>query len=182
MGTPLPSPKGGRSPPIFGPFLLWPNSWMHQDATWYGGRPWSSPHCARWGHSSLPQNREESPQIFGQYCGQTAGCIKMPLDTEVGRAPPTRHCVRCGRSYLQKKGTPTPTQFLAHVYCGQMAGWIKTPHGTEVDLGSGHIVLDGVPAPAKRAQHPPLFGPCQLWPRSPTSTTAELLLNVSLKY
>jgi len=21
---------------IFGPFLLWPNSWMHQDATWYG--------------------------------------------------------------------------------------------------------------------------------------------------
>jgi len=22
----------------------------------------------------------------------------------------------------RKKGTPTPTQFLAHVYCGQMAG------------------------------------------------------------
>jgi len=29
-----------------------------------------------------------------------------------------------------------------------MAGWMKTPLGTEVDLGSGHIVLDGVPAPA----------------------------------
>ena len=54
----------------------------------------------------------------------------------------------------RKKGTPTPTQFLAHVYCGQMAGWMKTPLGTEVDLGSGHIVLDGVPAPAKGAQHP----------------------------
>ena len=25
-------------PPIFRPFL-WPNGWMHQDATWYGGRP-----------------------------------------------------------------------------------------------------------------------------------------------
>ena len=36
--------KGGRvgrvgRPPIFGPFLLWPNDWMHQDAAWYGGRP-----------------------------------------------------------------------------------------------------------------------------------------------
>ena len=51
----------------------------------------------------------------------------------------------------RKKGTPTTTQFLAHVYCGQMAGWMKTPLGTEVYLGSGLIVLDGVPAPAKGA-------------------------------
>jgi len=88
-----------------------------------------------------------------------------------------RHYVRCGPSCLQKKGTPTPTQFLAHVYCGQMAGWMKTPLiGTEVDLGPGHIVLDGVPASAKGAQQPPLFGPCLLWPRSPISATAELLL------
>jgi len=54
----------------------------------------------------------------------------------------------------RKKGTPTTTQFLAHVYCGQMAGWMKTPLGTEVDLGSCYIVLDGVPALAKGAQHP----------------------------
>jgi len=33
--APLPK-KGGRAPPIFGPSLLWPNGWMHQDATWYG--------------------------------------------------------------------------------------------------------------------------------------------------
>ena len=33
---PLPK-KGGRAPrPIFGPSLLWPNGWMHQDASWYG--------------------------------------------------------------------------------------------------------------------------------------------------
>jgi len=37
-GDPAPSPTGAE-PPIFGPFLLWPNGWMHQDATWYGGRP-----------------------------------------------------------------------------------------------------------------------------------------------
>jgi len=29
----------GAPSPIFGPFLFWPNGWMHQDATWYGGRP-----------------------------------------------------------------------------------------------------------------------------------------------
>ena len=34
-GAQLPSPKKGGRPP----FLLSPNGWMHQDATWYGGRP-----------------------------------------------------------------------------------------------------------------------------------------------
>jgi len=48
----LPSQKGGRVPsPIFGPFLLWPNGCMHQDAIWYGGRP--QPLCVRWGPSPL---------------------------------------------------------------------------------------------------------------------------------
>jgi len=28
-----------------------------------------------------------------------------------GRPRPTRHCVRCGPSYPQKKGTPTPPNF-----------------------------------------------------------------------
>jgi len=59
-----------------------------------------------------------------------------------------------------------------------MAGWMKTPLGTEVDLGSGHIVLDGVPAPANGALQSPLFGRCLLWPRSPISATAELLLRI----
>jgi len=74
------------------------------------------------------------------------------------------------------EGTPTTTQFLAHVCCGQTAGWMKTPLGTEVDLGPGQIVLNGVPALRERgtAAHR-LFGPCLLWPRSPISATAELL-------
>jgi len=51
------------------------------------------------------------------------------------------------------------------------------PLGTEVDLGPGHIVLDGVPAPGERGTGAPLlFGTCLLWPRSPISATAELLL------
>jgi len=47
------------------------------------------------------------------------------------------------------------------VYCGQTVGWIKVPLGAEVGLGPGDIVLDRDPArPQKRAQQPPLFGPC----------------------
>ena len=54
-------------------------------------------------------------------------------------------------------------QFSAHVYCGQTAGWIKTPLCTEVDLGPGHIVLDGDPSPpAKGAQQPPSFRPMSI--------------------
>jgi len=38
-GDPAPPQKGGGAPLIFSPCLLWPNGWMHQDATWYGDRP-----------------------------------------------------------------------------------------------------------------------------------------------
>ena len=54
---------------------------------------------------------------------------------------------------------------------------MKTPLGTEVDLGPSHIVLDGIPALRERGTAAPLlFGPCLLWPQSPISATAELLL------
>jgi len=49
--TPL--QKGGRAPQIFGPCLLWPNSWMDQDGTWHGGRPQPTELCVRWGPSPL---------------------------------------------------------------------------------------------------------------------------------
>ena len=40
---------------------------------------------------------------------------------------------------------------------------MNMPLGTEVDLGPGHIVLDGDPAPpTKGAQQSPSFGPCLL--------------------
>jgi len=52
---------------------------------------------------------------------------------------------------------------LAHVYCGQFFRWMKTPLGTEVDLGSGHIVLDGVPDPRKgHSTPPPSFRPMSI--------------------
>ena len=88
-GIQLLSPERGHSPPIFGPFLLWRNGWMHQNATWYGGRPQPRRLCVRWGPSSLPTKAvEPAPQFSAHvYCGQTAGCINMPLVMEVGLSP-----------------------------------------------------------------------------------------------
>jgi len=41
--------------PIFDLFLLWPNGWMHQDATRYGGRLQPRRVCVRWGPSPSPK-------------------------------------------------------------------------------------------------------------------------------
>ena len=90
MGTLLPPQKGGGAPSsIFGPFLLWPNGWMHQDATWYGGRPQPKGLGVPWGPSLPPQKWGKTPPQFlaHVYCGQTAAWIKMPLGTEVGLGP-----------------------------------------------------------------------------------------------
>jgi len=54
-GDPAPPPQKGGTAPIFGLSLLWPNDWMDQDATWYGGRPRPRPHCVTWGPSSPPR-------------------------------------------------------------------------------------------------------------------------------
>jgi len=80
----------------------------------------------------------------------------------VGRSWPRRLCVRWGLSYPRTEGTPTTTQFLAHVYCGQTAGWMKTPVGTEVDLSPGHIVLDGVRALRETGTAAPSFRPVSI--------------------
>ena len=192
----------GAPPPIFDQCLLWPNGWMDQDGTWHGGRPWSSPYCARWEYRLPPQKGGIAPNfrqifivtkrldasrwslgmevglspgdfvldgepaptpkgtephpIFGPRLLWPNGCMDQDTTWYGGRPRPTRHRVRCGCSYPQKKGHTHPTQFVAYVCCGQMAGWMKTPLGTEVDLDPGHIVLDGVPAPAK-GHSSPLF-------------------------
>ena len=76
-----PSPlhkKGGKSP-IFGPCLLRPNGCVNEDAIWNKGRPQPRRHCVTWGPSSPPQKRAEPPIFCPFYCGQMAGCIKMPF-------------------------------------------------------------------------------------------------------
>ena len=63
-GLALPPQKKWARPPIFGPCLLWPNSWMDQDATGYGGRPWPRPHCVRWRPSSSPKKGHSPPNFW----------------------------------------------------------------------------------------------------------------------
>ena len=150
-GPSLPSPKRGGAPiPIFGQFLFWTNCWVHQDATWYGGRPQSRGRCVRWSPPPPPQKKMGlSPQRkkIAPCLLWPNGCMDQDATSYVSRPRFTRYCVRWGP-------------------CSP----------STVDLGPGHIVLDGVPASAKGAQQPPLFGPCLLCPRSPISATAELLL------
>jgi len=52
--------------------VLWPNGWMDQDATWYGGRPLPRRHCVSWGLNS-PTERGTATIHFSAdvYCGQT---------------------------------------------------------------------------------------------------------------
>jgi len=85
-GDPAPPPKkgGGAPSPIFGPFLLWLNVWMHQDAIWYGGRPHPRGLCVRWRPSPFPKRGRSRQFLAHVYCGQTAGWIKMPLAKVVG--------------------------------------------------------------------------------------------------
>jgi len=64
-GDPASSLKKGTEPPIFSPFLLWPNGCMYQDTTWYGGKPQHRQHCVRWGPSS-PSPKGAQPPIFAQ--------------------------------------------------------------------------------------------------------------------
>ena len=65
-GDPAPTPQkwGGVPSPIFGPFLLWPNCWMHQDATWYGDRPQTRRLCVRVRSSPLPKKVAEPPNFW----------------------------------------------------------------------------------------------------------------------
>ena len=60
-----------------------------------------------------------------------------------------------------------------------MVGWINMKLGVQAGLGSGHIVLDGNPAPPPPKGHsPPVFGPCLLWPngwmKTPLGTEVDL--------
>ena len=78
-GTPIQS--------IFCPYLLWPNGWMDEVATWYGGKPRPSRRSVRWGRSSSQgHNPHFSVHV---YCGKTAGWMKTPLSTVVDLGPGT---------------------------------------------------------------------------------------------
>jgi len=117
VGVPARSSKRGLSSlPIFGPRLLWPNGWMDQDATCYGGRPRPTRHCVRWEPSSpFPKGAQpEPPTQFSANvrCGRTAGWTKMVLDMAVGLGPGDFVFDRePAAATFRKEGTSTFTHF-----------------------------------------------------------------------
>jgi len=76
-----------------------------------------------------------------------------------GKPRPVRRCIRWGRSYPLKGAQP---QFSTHAYCDQTVGLMKTPLGTEIDIGPGHIVLDGDTAPPKSGTSALSFRPLSI--------------------
>ena len=60
-----PTQKGAQQPPIFSPCLLWPNGWIDQDATRYGGRLQTRLHYVRCGPSSPNGKGHSSPLLYG---------------------------------------------------------------------------------------------------------------------
>ena len=70
------------------------------------GGPWSRLHCA--GTQLASPKGSTAPSQFSAhfYCGQTTGCIKMPLGMEVGRS--LGDCVRWGSSPYPKRGGAPP--------------------------------------------------------------------------
>ena len=97
------------------------------------------------------------PQFLAHfYCGQTAGCIKIPLRLEVGVSP--------GDFVFDGDPAPSPImgqspQFSAHVYCGQTAASIKMALDMEVDLGPGrpHCGRRGPSSPPPKTGESPQF-------------------------
>jgi len=158
-GDPAPLPTKGVEPPpqsIFGPFLLWPNGWMHQDATWYGGRPQPRGLCVRWGPSRPLSRKGDGAHQFSTHCGQTAVWIKMALGVEVGLGSVQIVLHRDTAPYPKRGHSP---QFSVHLYCGQTAGCINMPLGMEVGLSPGDIVFDVDPDTPKKGHthHHPIL-------------------------
>jgi len=122
MGTLLPSPKKmGQSPQIVDPCLLWPNGWMDQDRTWHGGIGLSPGDLVvlDGDPAPVPKKGAEPPPQFSAhfYCGQTAGCTKMPLGMELRLSP--GDFVLDGDTAPPQKGGGAPAKFSAHVYCAK---------------------------------------------------------------
>ena len=131
---------------------------MDEDGTWYGGKPQPRQLCVRWGPSPVSEKGSGAlpPQFVAHfYCGQTAGCIKMTLGTEVGLTQ-RKLCYMGIQHPLSKKGADPPI-------FGQRLLW---PNGCMDQEGTWHGVRPqprrlcvrwGPPPPQKGDRAPPQF-------------------------
>jgi len=106
-GAQQPPEKMARHPhPIFGPCLLWPNSWMDQDATWYRGEPRLRRPCVRVGRSSPLKGAQ--PPVFGSCLLWPNGWMDEDTTWYGSRPRPRPHCIRRGPSSLRKWHSSPP--------------------------------------------------------------------------
>ena len=145
----------------------------------YGGRPHSRPHCARWwAQPPLLQKGAQPPPIFGPCLLLPNGWMDQDATLYDGRPRPGQHCVRYGP--ISTPRGAAPLQNFGDVRCGQTTRWIKMPPGTKVGLGPGHTVLHGDPAPPPKRGTAPIFLLTSIVAeRSPISATSEQLLKYS---
>jgi len=140
MGNKLPPQKGDGAPSaIIGPFLLWPNGWMHQDATWYEGSPHPRRLRVRWGPRS--PSPKWAPLIFGQCPLWPNGCMDallLILDQRIIRrkAPPSVWNLSV---YLMCLITASRgTAEIEHI---EQAESFRTEHGALRCVGMRHPVI-----------------------------------------
>jgi len=112
-----------------------------------------------------PPKREQSPKFSAHlYSGQTAGCIKMPLGTEVGLG--LRGIVFDVETQLlpEKRAHPIhpifgPCLLFPNGWMGEDAAW----YGSR-PRPRPHCTRRGPSSRERAQQPPPLFGPCLQWP------------------
>jgi len=93
-----------------------------------------------------------------------------------GRPQPRRLCVRWGASFPPLKGHSPNLCPICPLWPNDWMDEDATWYGSR-SRPRPHCVRRGPSSVRKKhSSHPHLFGPCLLWPRSPISATAELLL------
>jgi len=125
---PAPLSKRGQIVQFSAHFLLWPNGWMHQDATWYGGRPLPRRLCVRWGHSCPQKRRAHAPHpIFGPCLLWPNGWMDEDATWYGCRPRPRPLCIRLVPSY-PRKGHSNPPLF------GPCLLWPRSPISATAEL------------------------------------------------
>jgi len=96
-GDPARPARKGHSPhPIFGPYLLWPNGCMDQDASLYRASPQPRQLCVRWRtHFTLPKKGGRAPSsIFDPFLLRPNACMHQDATWYGGRPQPRGFYVR----------------------------------------------------------------------------------------
>ena len=105
--------------------VFWPNGWMDQDATWFGGRPRPRTQCVRWRPVAPSERGTAAPPPF-----RPMSIVAKRLDGSGyhlirGGPRPRRQCVRRATSSPKERGI-TAFHFSVHVYCGQTVAILAT--------------------------------------------------------